>query len=247
MGNLSRKTILGVAAVLTAATTATVAGGTADASTVTKTEPANRAAVTGVAAPVVAKTPAYHAVVTGVAAPVVAKTPAYRAAVTGVWTPAVSAAPAVPAAPAVAAAPSQPMMLVWPLTKIGAVGERVISIQSFLNQRISAGLAVDGVFGSATQAAVIRFQRMAGLTADGEVGQMTWPALIITVQRGSVGPAVFALQHNLHFAYGFSDLDIDGIFGPMTDQAVRTFQDAEHITIDGIAGPVTWNRIILHE
>jgi peptidoglycan hydrolase-like protein with peptidoglycan-binding domain len=157
------------------------------------------------------------------------------------------AAPAVSAAPAVVAAPSQPLALVWPLVQIGARGERVISIQSFLNQRIGAGLLVDGIFGPLTQAAVIRFQRLVGLPADGQVGQMTWPRLIIQVQRGSVGPAVSALQHNLHFAYGFRDLAIDGIFGPMTEQAVRLFQDVERIPIDGIVGPITWNTIIVHE
>ncbi|HTU75681.1 MAG TPA: peptidoglycan-binding protein [Trebonia sp.] len=138
--------------------------------------------------------------------------------------------------------------LSWPLTKIGATGERVYSIQQFLNQRIGAGLAADGIFGPLTEAAVRRFQAMTPpLAVDGQVGEQTWPRLCIQVSRGANGPAVFALQHNLHFAYGFHDLDIDGIFGPQTEQAVRIFQMVERITVDGIAGPVTWNRIINHE
>jgi peptidoglycan hydrolase-like protein with peptidoglycan-binding domain len=206
MGNLSRKAALGVAAALTAATTATVTGGVAGAATATITAPAPRAVVAALAAP------------------------------------------AAPAGPAVMAAPDCLMAgLTWPLTQRGATGERVYSIQQFLNQRIGAGLAADGNFGPLTEAAVIRFQASAGLARDGKVGQETWPRLCIPVSRGATGPAVFALQHNLHFAYGFSDLNIDGIFGPMTEQAVRIFQMVERIVVDGIVGPVTWNRIISHE
>jgi len=164
---------------------------------------------------------------------------------------AVVAALAAPTAPAwLTAATTADCLgagLTWPLTKRGATGERVYSIQQFLNQRIGAGLAADGVFGPLTEAAVMRFQTSVGLPADGQVGQNTWPRLCIQVSRGATGPAVFALQHNLHFAYGFTDLAIDGIFGPLTEQAVRIFQMVERIVVDGIAGPVTWNRIIVHE
>lgn len=41
----------------------------------------------------------------------------------------------------------------------------------------------------------------------------------------------------------------DGIFGPVTDAAVRDFQHALHpdipsVTVDGIAGPVTWQALV---
>ena len=209
MGNLSRKAAMGVAAVLAAATTATMTGGVAGAATATTTAPASRAVAAALAVP---------------------------------------AAPAVPAIVAMLTPPNcMGAGLSWPLTQRGAMGERVYSIQQFLNQRIGAGLLPDGDFGPLTEAAVIRFQRLVGLAPDGQVGQQTWPSLCIEVSRGSVGPAVFALQHNLHFAYGFTDLAIDGNFGPMTEQTVRIFQMIERITVDGIAGPVTWNHIIVHE
>jgi peptidoglycan hydrolase-like protein with peptidoglycan-binding domain len=137
--------------------------------------------------------------------------------------------------------------LVWPLVVQGNTGERVISIQQLLNQRIHAGLVVDGIFGPLTAAAVKNFQASRHILVDGKVGNQTWPLLIIQVQRGSTGPAVSAVQHNLRFAYGFTSLAVDGIFGPMTQAAVQSFQAHFKIGVDGIVGPVTWNTLVVHE
>jgi cell wall-associated NlpC family hydrolase len=40
------------------------------------------------------------------------------------------------------------------------------------------GVAVDGLFGPQTRAAVVRFQRRHGLVGDGQVGPATWHALL---------------------------------------------------------------------
>ncbi|KDN79782.1 serine/threonine protein kinase [Streptomyces olindensis] len=65
------------------------------------------------------------------------------------------------------------------LTVRGDKGQRVVQVQCMLTQRgLKVGDAgVDGQFGGATQAAVKRFQRAKGLSADGEVGPDTWAAL----------------------------------------------------------------------
>jgi peptidoglycan hydrolase-like protein with peptidoglycan-binding domain len=39
-------------------------------------------------------------------------------------------------------------------------------------------------------------------------------------------------------------LQIDGIFGPLTDAAVRSFQQALGLVVDGIVGPLTWQALI---
>jgi len=137
--------------------------------------------------------------------------------------------------------------LTWPLVSSGATGERVVAIQDLLNQQIGAGLTVDGIFGPKTEAAVKAFQTKVKLSADGVVGPKTWPVLIVTVQRGSQGPAVSAVQHNLRFSYGHTDLAVDGIFGPKTETAVKAFQTKFKLAVDGIVGPITWNTLIVNE
>jgi lysozyme len=52
------------------------------------------------------------------------------------------------------------------------------------------------------------------------------------------GPAVKALQRRLA-ALGFDPNGIDGVFGAGTDAAVRAFQAARGLTVDGIVGPAT--------
>lgn len=74
-----------------------------------------------------------------------------------------------------------------------------------------------------------------------------------TIKKGSRGNDVIALQKKLN-------LIADGIFGPITDEAVREFQRSHNLAVDGIVGPKTWaalgvvaptnarriNKIILH-
>src|SRR6185503_17015837 len=59
-----------------------------------------------------------------------------------------------------------------------------------------------------------------------------------TLRRGSTGPEVTALQQRLT-DLGFDPKGIDGRFGPNTVTAVKAFQQAKGLTVDGIVGPIT--------
>ncbi|MEV5932989.1 murein L,D-transpeptidase [Streptomyces sp. NPDC052079] len=63
-----------------------------------------------------------------------------------------------------------------------------------------------------------------------------------TLRNGSRGPAVTELQRRL-IAHGHT-LTADGIFGPRTETAVKTFQQEHRLQADGIAGPRTWNTLL---
>jgi peptidoglycan hydrolase-like protein with peptidoglycan-binding domain len=135
----------------------------------------------------------------------------------------------------------------WPLVKQGARDHPVRTLQHLL-QAHNATIAVDGIFGPKTDAAVRAFQSSKGLAVDGIVGPQTWSALIIQVRQGSQGEAVRGVQEEFQFRNLSGDpskgLKVDGIFGPKTDAAVRGFQSAVGLAADGIVGPLTWRALV---
>jgi peptidoglycan hydrolase-like protein with peptidoglycan-binding domain len=114
------------------------------------------------------------------------------------------------------------------------------------------GIAADGVYGPATEAAVRSFQSAHGLAVDGIVGPETSAAMRsgtravaasttgvrsdavdISEEGESSGNSVSRLQFALH-------LPTDGDFGPETEAAVRRLQARHGLTVDGVVGPATW-------
>ena len=62
------------------------------------------------------------------------------------------------------------------------------------------------------------------------------------LQKGSTDPAVRDLQEALK-ALGQNPGPVDGVFGEQTEAAVRAFQQASGITVDGVVGTITWRNI----
>lgn len=60
-------------------------------------------------------------------------------------------------------------------------------------------------------------------------------------QRGTTGPLAAAVQAALCECW--YNLDIDGEFGPLTENALRDFQRRNELEIDGVAGPETYAKL----
>lgn len=70
--------------------------------------------------------------------------------------------------------------------QIGSKGQDVVQLQQLL---AAAGFdpgTVDGIFGSRTKSATMRFQQAHGLAVDGVVGTQTWTALAPSGTAGRV-------------------------------------------------------------
>lgn len=62
-----------------------------------------------------------------------------------------------------------------------------------------------------------------------------------TLRRGAHGEDVKRLQRLLNAKDGHATLlDVDGGFGALTEEAVREFQTAHQLSVDGVVGPATW-------
>ena len=131
------------------------------------------------------------------------------------------------------------------LMRLGSRGSDVTALQEKLLQLGYLDYSGStGYFGTLTQTAVSRFQRVNGLTVDGIAGPQTLGRLYSNTARslllraGSSGEAVQTMQLRLK-SLGYFAGTGTGHFGQVTLDAVRSFQRTNGLTVDGIAGPQT--------
>lgn len=162
------------------------------------------------------------------------------------------------------------------LLREGDSGIGVANLQYYINF-LSAyydtipALAIDGVFGPSTTAAVQAVQRTFGLPSDGIVGESTWAALYnaylgivrtiplsytegVTVpfpgtvlRIGADSEDVRLLQQYLNYiatSYpSIPTVNPTGYFGPRTQEAVIAFQNEFGLEPTGTVGAITWEAV----
>lgn len=124
---------------------------------------------------------------------------------------------------------------------------KIATIQSTLNSRYGFNIAVDNIFGNETKTALIKGlqtelnkQFNAGLVVDGIFGNLTKSACVI-VEKGDEGNITYLIQAML--ICKSYDLEVDSIFGSITDSKVREFQNANGLVVDGKVGKNTFEKL----
>jgi peptidoglycan hydrolase-like protein with peptidoglycan-binding domain len=64
-----------------------------------------------------------------------------------------------------------------------------------------------------------------------------------TIKLGDTGDDVKRIQRVFARDKVLGPDDVDGVFGPRTEQAVKDFQQSNGLTADGVVGPITWSRV----
>uniref|UniRef100_UPI003AB84D64 peptidoglycan-binding domain-containing protein n=1 Tax=Clostridium scindens (strain JCM 10418 / VPI 12708) TaxID=29347 RepID=UPI003AB84D64 len=64
-----------------------------------------------------------------------------------------------------------------------------------------------------------------------------------TLGRKSRGKITALMQERLN-ALGYDCGAVDGINGPKTQAAIKAFQRAMGLIVDGIVGPKTWSKLL---
>ncbi|MDR0530773.1 MAG: peptidoglycan-binding protein [Oscillospiraceae bacterium] len=113
------------------------------------------------------------------------------------------------------------------------------------------GLTEDGIVGQGTWNRIVSIynavKRLNELDSEGISQADTETYYASRLRLGDRGYDVRFLQSYLDFVSLFypdmARLDADGMFGPLTEQAVKTFQRLNGLTEDGIVGRQTINRL----
>ncbi len=135
--------------------------------------------------------------------------------------------------------------LTGPTLRPWDVEPAVVELQELLRAH-GFRVPVTGEFDSATEDAVMIFQRRKGVRVDAIVGPKTWAALkqdvkpgIRVLRRGHSGMDVYELQGLLR-VNGYA-IARDGFFTDETKEAVSAFQESHKLRSTGQVDRTTWS------
>ena len=124
---------------------------------------------------------------------------------------------------------------------------KIAQIQNAVNEKYGLDIDVDNIYGNETKKALVKGlqtelnkQFEGNLVVDGIFGTNTYNACI-NVRRGAEGNITWLIQSML-ICHSFN-INADGIFGPATERAVRDFQSRNGLSVDGIVGKNTFNKL----
>lgn len=152
--------------------------------------------------------------------------------------------------------------------KYGDTGDDVKAVQKRLAELGYYTGKIDGLFGNGTYNAVKLFQARNSLSVDGKAGLHTLARLFSdeainaedgttdevpptptptatpsrTLRLGNTGADVILLQSRL-IVLGYLKSTADGIFDSRTQTALKAFQLANGLSMDGVAGPKTYAKL----
>ncbi|MBE9049185.1 N-acetylmuramoyl-L-alanine amidase [Nostocales cyanobacterium LEGE 11386] len=124
----------------------------------------------------------------------------------------------------------------------------VIRLQKALNRlkitdRNGRALVEDNITGPATNSATVNFQNIAGIQPTGVADTNTWNAINLILAKRIIrpnhagGPVVRYIQYRV-------GVDVDGVYGPQTGEAIKRYQRQNGLLADGIVGGMTWQKLI---
>ncbi len=130
-----------------------------------------------------------------------------------------------------------------------AGGSSIADVQRWCNDNYGAGQKVDGINGPKTKRGLVlglqtelNKQYGRGLAVDGICGSKT-KAACVNVRRNASGNITRVLQGAL-ICLGYDTGGFDGDFGSNTESAVRAYQRARGLSVDGVAGPNTFAALL---
>lgn len=136
-----------------------------------------------------------------------------------------------------------------PWLQVGSKGEQVKQVQ------LVVGATPDGDYGPKTEQAVKTWQADNDEYVDGIVGPSTWEKMFavpevkeeVKAKAGKPFPGtsmkIGSRNNEVVEVQTFLKIKADGVFGRVTERAVKRWQSSNGLTADGVVGPKTWKAM----